>query len=218
MLYVEFIQSDVPQGSVLRLPVNSTSLTFLQNFIPFYETLIVIECFMLNFMYTSHPISLLHLVFHKYLFWSPSKFDNFGFSLDLVNFLCSYLRDRVLQVEYNGEKLSSIVSTSGVPQGSLLEPLLFVNTNLLMTFSTNYKYRGNDMLLLHVVFHKESVLGPSSFIFLLEALSIDCKDMMGMQLCHFDAPSGVLQGPVWGLLFNILVNDIADALQLLRRK
>ena len=49
----------------------------------------------------------------------------FGFSLRLTNFISSYLSDRPQHVECLGHSSSEIIAPSGVPQGSILGPLLF---------------------------------------------------------------------------------------------
>ena len=44
----------------------------------------------------------------------------------LYNLLCSYLQDRTLKVAINGSKSKVCKTTAGVPQGSILGPLLFL--------------------------------------------------------------------------------------------
>lgn len=59
-----------------------------------------------------------HKVLHK-------KLLKFGLSVDFANFLKSYLENRKFYVEIAGTQSKTFLITSGVPQGSVLGPILF---------------------------------------------------------------------------------------------
>ena len=55
-----------------------------------------------------------------------AKLWSYGFSRNLIDFFASYLSDRRQQVSYFGSTSSPYLATSGVPQGGVLGPVLFL--------------------------------------------------------------------------------------------
>ena len=81
------------------------------------------------------------------------KLKQNGISGDLLNFLCDFLRNRKLRVLLNGQVSDWSDVTAGVPQGSILGPLLFLIyiNNLSEGLSSNVKLFADDTSLFFVI-------------------------------------------------------------------
>ena len=82
-----------------------------------------------------------------------SKFQKFGFSKNLLLFFKSYLDNRQHYIDYFGQRSEKFVSTSGVPQGSVLGPLffnIFIN-DITVDLGVNCLLYADDMKLYNKV-------------------------------------------------------------------
>ena len=92
------------------------------------------------------------------------KLIPFGFSVSLIRWFESYLSDRSQFVAIGGGRSHRITPTSGVPQGSILGPflfLLYVN-DLLVTLSNTFAF-ADDLKLLRKI-----VTGGDCYVFQLD--------------------------------------------------
>ena len=70
------------------------------------------------------------------------KLSIFGVGGNLLKWIKSYLTDRPSQVVFNGSRSNTFYATSGVPQGSILGPLLFL---VYIDDLTNYLSSNNSL-------------------------------------------------------------------------
>ncbi|PIC19947.1 hypothetical protein B9Z55_025306 [Caenorhabditis nigoni] len=77
------------------------------------------------------------------------KLTSYGISSEMHNWLCSFLTDRTQQINVNGKLSEEAKVLSGVPQGSVLGPLLFLIfvNDIGDSFASNFLLYADDLKL-----------------------------------------------------------------------
>ncbi len=97
-------------------------------------------------------------VWHKSLL---SKLPSYGFYHSLSTFISSFLSDRSISDVVDGHCSTPITINSGVPQGSVLSPtlfLLFINDLLSCTHSNLHAYADDSTLHYSTTFNQRPTL------------------------------------------------------------
>ena len=115
-----------------------------------------------------------------------SKLESYGISARVLNWIKNYLNERQQTVSVNGEKSDPVEVLSGVPQGTVLGPLLFVlyiNDILDNTKSHGFMF-ADDTKLFRQVTSKEDALVLQSDINLLDEWSKKWLLSFNKSKCH----------------------------------
>ena len=115
-----------------------------------------------------------------------SKLESYGISGRVLNWIKNYLNERQQTVSVNGEKSDPVEVLSGVPQGTVLGPLLFVlyiNDILDNTKSHGFMF-ADDTKLFRQVTSKEDALVLQSDINLLDEWSKKWLLSFNKSKCH----------------------------------
>ena len=115
-----------------------------------------------------------------------SELESYGISGRVLNWIKNYLNERQQTVSVNGEKSDPVEVLSGVPQGTVLGPLLFVlyiNDILDNTKSHGFMF-ADDTKLFRQVTSKEDALVLQSDINLLDEWSKKWLLSFNKSKCH----------------------------------
>ena len=115
-----------------------------------------------------------------------NKLKAYGVSGEILDWITEYLKDRTQVVVLNGEKSNIGIVISGIPQGTVLGPLLFVIyiNDLLDSIESNGFLFADDAKLLREITCQADSLNLQNDIKILEEWSKDCFLQFHPDKCH----------------------------------
>lgn len=133
-----------------------------------------------------------------------NKLEQFGFSNSLIHLFTSYLNDRPQYVGYNGFKSNIYITTSGVPQGSNLGPLLFVIfiNDLATTLNCGNLLYADDLKLFVAINNIDDCVQLQSQIVELEKWCDKNKLSMNVSKCKVCSYTRKIQQITYDYRFN----------------
>ena len=122
-------------------------------------------------------------VSHQHLF---HKLHHYGIRGDLLTWIKSFVSNRVQQVVVDGQQSNLAAVSSGVPQGTVLAPLLFLCfINDLHGIMSKIKLYADDVLLYNIIHSQEDCYNLQQDLNLLEEWTTKWKMTFNLQKCEF---------------------------------
>ena len=121
---------------------------------------------------------------HQHLF---HKLHHYGIRGDLLTWIKSFVSNTVKQVVVDGQQSNLTAVTSGVPQGTVLAPLLFLFfiNDLPNGIMSKIKLYANDVLLYNTIHSQKDCHNLQQDLNLLEEWATKWKMSFNLQKCEF---------------------------------
>ena len=121
---------------------------------------------------------------HQHLF---HKLHHYGIRGDLLTWIKSFVSNRVQQVVVDGQQSNLTAVTSGVPQGTVLAPLLFLCfiNDLPNGIMSKIKLYADDVLLYNTIHSQEDCHNLQQDLNLLEEWATKWKMSFNLQNVNF---------------------------------